>query len=206
MFKALTPLIGIAIAIGLFFVYIRPTFQEIKSIQDETAEYAQATEKAAELQGRISEPKNKQTAIPLTNIERLEALVPNHIDEVAVLIDLNTLAVAHRLTLADIKVAQQSATTAGSQQTQEQGIPDVPVAASAGQDTVGKATTGDYHTLDMSFSVSGTYTDFRMFLQDIERSLVLMDVTKISFLRTEGGSTLSFKVGVRLYAINSPTP
>ena len=104
MFKVLFPIIGILIAVGLFFVYVRPTFQAIRGIQDETSQYAQATEKASELMARIAELKQQQSNISLGNLERLEALLPNRVDEVAVLLDIDALAVENHLKLGDIKV------------------------------------------------------------------------------------------------------
>jgi Tfp pilus assembly protein PilO len=65
------------------------------------------------------------------------------------------------------------------------------------------ALQGQYATLDITFSVSGTYSDFKMFLADIERSLVLMEVTKITFTKSEG-DTMRFVMGVRLYSLNPP--
>ena len=199
MFKALTPIIGIVIAIGLFFSYIRPTFQDVKSIQNETAEYVQALEKASELQQRINTLKQKQSSISLPNLERLEALLPNRIDEVAVLRDLDTLATAHHLTLGDIKVGDKSADKTDGQNTQKQQTPANAPELSSG------ARGSQYTTLDISFSVSGIYNDFRFFLQEIESSLVLMEVTKIAFTHSEG-DTIPFTLNARLYSLNLPAP
>ncbi len=205
MFKALIPVIGIIVAVGLFFTYIQPTFKDIRAIQDETTEYAQAITKAAELQQRIDELKQKQSSISLSNLERLEALLPERIDEVAVLIDIDTLATLHNLTLGDIEVNDQK--TDGGAKTDSQGKPIQsrgPLNDGSLNTQTGEPMSGSYATLDLSFSVSGTYDDFRKFLQDIERSLVLMEVTKITFVRPEEGAT-SFMINLQLFSLNPPT-
>ncbi len=216
MFKTLTPIIGIIVAVGLFFTYIQPTFQDVKGIQDESASYAEATQKASELQQRISELKAQQSSISLANLERLQALLPDRINEVSVLIDLDTLATMHHLKLGTIKVGDQTSTKTGAQTRQPPlaaapagaatspgGVPS-PLGVSPQTGVTTGAVQGQYATLDIGFSVSGTYKDFRMFLTDIERSLVLMEVTKITFAKSEG-DTVPFMMSVRLYSLNPPT-
>lgn len=209
MFKALTPVIGIIVAVGLFFTYIQPTFKDIKSIQDETAAYAQAVEKASELQKRIDELTQQQTSISLANLEQLDALLPDRVDEVAVLLDLDTLATLHHLTLGDIEVGNQEKNETGKQDTQKESVTVGPTADPLNGAVLGvpldETIHSQYATLGISFSVSGTYNDFRLFLQDIEHSLVLMEVTKITFARSEGEAT-AFMVTVQLYSLNPSTP
>ena len=228
MFKPLTPIIGIIVAVGLFFTYVRPTFEEVRDIQDETTEYAQAVDKASELQRRIDELKAQQSSISLSSLERLEALLPDRIDEVSTLIDLSMLAKNHRLTFGDINIggedkSSQKKTTknTGTQTTMSGGSASAPAsvgpsaAAMPGVPTTGSVFMGtadmpveslesQYSTLTIGFSVTGTYDDFRAFLADVERSLVLMEVTDISFSASEG-DTIPFSVTVRLYSLNSPT-
>jgi Tfp pilus assembly protein PilO len=232
MFKALTPIIGIIVAVGLFFTYVRPTFEEVRGIQDDTAEYAQAIDKASELQRRIDELKAQQSSISLANLERLEALLPDRVDEVSTLIDLSTLAEKHHLVFGDINIGGEGKNTSGTKgktgtQTTPSGQPvsaSAPVPAASGAPAAGPASMGpegmpadggqfvpaeplssQYSTLEIGFSVTGTYDDFRAFLADVERSLVLMEVTKISFSSSEGDA-IPFSVTVRLYSLNPPTP
>jgi len=212
MSKTLTPIVGIIVAVGLFFSYIRPTFEDIKGVQDEAARYTQAVEKASELQQRINELKQRQSSISLADLERLEALLPGRVDEVAVLIDLDAIASSHNLTLGDVEVGDRESDETQEQNAQSQpgtvavpgqmaGSPDDEVFS--GMESA-EAITSQYATLDISFSVVGTYNDFRMFLRDIERSLVLMEVTKITFTESEGDA-VPFAVTVRLYSLNPPT-
>lgn len=208
MFKALIPIIGILVAVGLFFTYIQPTFKDIKAIQDEAAQYAQATAKAAELQQRINELKQQQSSISLVNLERLEALLPHRVDEVSVLIDIDALATLHNLTLGDIEVgAQQN----GSEEGRERSVNtqgENPLNEGPLNAQITDAARNQYSTLDISFSVSGSYNDFRAFLQDIERSLVLMEVAKITFSRSESEETtdtMQFMLHVQLFSLNPTT-
>ncbi len=215
MFKALTPIIGILVAVGLFFTYVQPTFEEVKLIQNETAQYAQAVERASELQRRISELRSQQNAIPLGDLERLEAFLPNRIDEVSLLIDIDALADEHNLVLGDIKVAsddgkESSGDLAG--RSNAAALPPADATDPAADPTLdplaGTSGSGElvsqYSTLDISFSVTGTYNNFRAFLLEVERSLVLMEVVSIEFTESEG-ELVPFTVTLRFYSLNAPT-
>jgi hypothetical protein len=55
MYRLLTPILALIVALTLFFTFIRPTFEEYKSIDTEIGDYDQALTKAQELQDRVSE-------------------------------------------------------------------------------------------------------------------------------------------------------
>ena len=188
MFKTLTPLLGMLIAVGLFFAYIRPTFGEIRAIQADAAQYTEAVAKAAELRERIAALSAERSAIALSDLERLTAFIPERVEDVRVLIDLDALARTHSLVLGDIKV-----------DTAEDSVNDADVSPG----TPALRERAEYAAHDITFSVTGVYEDFRSFLHDLERSLAFMEVTEISFESSEGDA-VAFTVGVRLYSLLPP--
>lgn len=203
MFKALTPLLGILIAIGLFFTYIQPTFSDIRAIQDETAQYAEAAEKAAQINQRVEQLKEVQRSIPVAQLERIDAMLPDRIDLVSVLIDVDALASGRGLIVSDIKTGEdiqerEPARSDAALQADEDDIDAALMERSATSST-------HYTTTLLGFTVAGTYSDFRAFLADLERSLVFMDIMSITFAESEGDLT-PFEIVVRLYSLNAPTP
>lgn len=203
MFKVLTPLAGILIAVGLFFTYIQPTFSDIRAIQDETAQYVEAAEKAAQLSRRVEQLTEAQRSIPVAQLERIEAMLPDRIDIVSVLIDIDALASGRGMIFSDIKtgddIQEREAVRAD---TAIQGTDDDIDAAFA--DRAAGAST-HYNTTLLGFTVAGTYDTFRAFLADLERSLVFMDIMNITFSESEG-DLVPFEIVVRLYSLNEPTP
>lgn len=205
MFKTLIPIVGILVAVGIFFTYVEPTFREIQLIQAETTEYADAAEHAAELQRRVAELKAERDAIPLSDLERLEALVPDRIDEVAFLVDLTALMQGHGLSLRDVQVggdvpAGSAAAVARGDREDE----DDAVALPPEEGGVAGAVNNQYSTLDIFFSASGSYEGLRGLLADLEESLTLLDVIRIEFMRPQEGPDV-YALGVRLYGLNMPT-
>lgn len=188
MFKALTPLFAFIIAIGLVLTYVRPTFQAIGATQDELKKYtdtiASAQELRAELQKKIDQKRN----FTPSQLERLEAMIPDKSDEIATILDIDALAREYRMSVSGISVAK-----AGSaQEGESEGV--------AQAENSGEALP--YTTMDISFSLAGTYEDLRLFLSALEQSLVLYDVTNLDFGSSEGDG-LSLNMTVRAYMFNA---
>lgn len=190
MIKTLTPIIAIVIAIALFFVYVQPTFTSVRVIEDETHQYEEAIASAERLQARVSELSQAQNTIPVSDLQRLEAMVPNSLDEVLLLIDLSALAQEHNLFLGEIQVDAEGA----------EGEDPFAEAQPAPQN--GAVEGEAYESMDLGFSVVGTYEDFRAFVRAVEESLVLMEVVEISFSQSDG-DLLTFDMVIRTYALNN---
>ena len=188
MFKALTPILAILVALGLFFTYVQPTFEEIRGMQDEISKYDEAVATAQRLRIRLDELNRERNSISLVNLERLEAFLPDRVNEVGLLVDLDALADAYNLTFGEIQVAAQQAASSQSRR----GSDDEDDGGSQGP---------VYSSAELSFSVSGTYDDFRAFLRQIEQSLVLMEVSSITLAEQEGDLP-NFDVTVRVFSLN----
>lgn len=197
MFKTLTPIIAILIAVGLYFTYIQPTFTEVRALQDESEDYAQAIERAGALRARISELVARQNSFSSTDLERLEALLPDQFDEVALMLDIDALARRHRMDFGDIQVLDNKELEREIAVAREDTADlDPDEARSQPADTSVSFTPNE-----ISFSVTGTYENFRSFLRDLERSLLLLDVTHLEFMASEGDLT-KYVVTVRTYSFN----
>lgn len=191
MFHLFLPIAGIVIALALFFVYVQPTFQEVKLIEAETAQYREAVGHAAELERRINELKSRQSSIALSDLERLEAFLPDRVDDVALLMDLSALASEHGLTFGNLNEAQDGADLPAEDPEEFGAFDDEASAAKP------------YTPHDVTFAVSGSYAGFRSFLADLERSLMLAEVMSITFTESEGDA-LSFNMRVRFYSLKQP--
>ena len=208
MFKALTPVIALIIAVALFFTYVRPTLDDIKLVQDETHEYTEALDKAGQLRARIDELRQERNSISVSNLERLEALLPDSVDEVRLLIDLDALAEAHDLSFNSITVATDEsgsrteertppvAPTNGDPNTEIDGVPSAAV-----------SNVSDFFTsLDISFTVTGEYNDFKGFLEDLEQTLVLMEIVELDFVAASDasnkGNDVAYNVTIRVFQLN----
>jgi Tfp pilus assembly protein PilO len=148
----------IAAAGGVFFGYTNDKLSEIEDLQAEKVELDKAVEKMRELNEVRDVILEKRAAISREDIERLGKALPDNVDNVKLVNDLDGIAEEYGMSIRNAKV------------------------------TFEKDATGDivveekkYSTVIVEFSVSGSYQTFLSFLNKLERSLRVVDVTKISF-------------------------
>ncbi|NDE67999.1 hypothetical protein EB052_00165, partial [bacterium] len=71
--------------------------------------------------------------------------------------------------------------------------------ASTDRSVAGGTPTGNpYNTMSLTFNVTGKYQDFLDFLRDLEKSLRILDTTKISLSANDTG-TYDYGVELRTY-------
>lgn len=178
--KALLPILFVVIAGGIFFGFINPTYVEIQTLRAEEATYDGALSKSRELQSVRDQLLARYNTFPTDDLMRLTKLVPDTIDNVRLILDLDGIASGYGMHVRSVSLnanASQASRTA------------------AGEIGPGDARH-DYVTL--SFSVNGTYDTFRAFLADLESSLRLVDIDSLSFSSTPTG-IYEYAIGIKTY-------
>ena len=183
MTKTITSLAFVVAAIALFFVYTKPEYDGLKAQQAEIARYNLALDKAAELQRLKQQLLARYNSFNPADIDRLHKLLPDHVDNVRLVLDLDTLASKHGLALQNISI---SAPTQSS--------------VTAGELTIGPALA-TFDSLTMSFKTTGPYDRFVGFLTELEESLRIVDVEKLSLTSSSGAGATSyaFDIALRTY-------
>ena len=160
--RTLFSLICLGGAVALFILYTKPTYDGLKTVQTSIGQYDLALDKANELQRRKQELLSRYNTFSPTDLDRLHKLLPNHVDNVRLILDVDSLATKHGLALQSVVIASQAASSDASQ----------------------KAVIGpsqkQYDSLTLSFSTAATYPQFVTLLTDIERSLRIVDVVKLT--------------------------
>ncbi|PIQ68230.1 MAG: hypothetical protein COV91_05225 [Candidatus Taylorbacteria bacterium CG11_big_fil_rev_8_21_14_0_20_46_11] len=191
----LTATILIVASVGLFFGYINPTYgrvtgsttltdKSIKELQTTKEEYISALAKAKEVEDARQGLLTVYKSIPPEDLDNLLKLLPDHIDSVRLIIDINNIGSQYGLALQNVALAEQ---TTGSK---------VKVASSA----IGPRTT-NYSSVVLRFAVSGSYSNFRAFLLDLERSLRLIDIDTLSFTSKGEADSYDFSLTVSTYRL-----
>jgi Tfp pilus assembly protein PilO len=164
--KVLAPTLFLIIAGALFFGFIDPSYNRVKVLREEESQYDQALSRAKELQQVRDSLLARYNTFSQNSIDRLGKLVPDHVDNVRLILDLDSLASRYGMRVRDVQI--QSDDTRGN-------------AGAVGPDEA------DFESVVLSFQVSGTYDTFRQFLSDLEKSLRLVDVVGLSFSANETG-------------------
>lgn len=154
-------LIGFAIAIAIFFLYTKPTYDSARALQGLIAEYNQALDKAGELQRLKQALLSRYNAFDPADIERLHKLLPDHVDNVRLVLDLDNMAQRYGIALQNVVVGGLTEETSTT----------VIGAIGGGQ---------AYDSLTFKFSTDGTYESFVLFMEDLEKSLRIVDLVSLS--------------------------
>ena len=181
MNKFITPIIFVLLAVALFFGYVDPQWQQVKDLQASNDEYNKAIEQSRKLLEVRDGLLKKYNGFRGEDLKRLEKLLPDNIDNVRLIIDINSITSKYGASIKNVKLS-----TAGGS---DKNAPAPAAAAPPGQ---------SYNSMILSFSISAPYSTFITILSDLERSLRLLDVTSISFKAPEA-EPYTYDVSIRTY-------
>ncbi len=178
--KLIIPILILIIAGGLFFMFTKPTYGEIAELKARSVAYDQALDNARELQAVRDELTAKYNSFSPEDINRIETLLPDTVDSVQLIIDLDDMAQSRGLVFKDTKFEGGAGTDA----------------AKTPMDLL--LDTKEYQTSNIGFVVEGSYENFQNFLQDLESSLRLVEIESLSFSAAPIGKTGNFSFQVDL--------
>lgn len=180
MNNRLLPLFALLVALGIFFAYVNPTWNGSiaatkAAIASDEAALAAASAYTAQ-QNALASARN---AIDPANLARLATFLPDSVNNVGLILDLNALAARSGLSLANIDVVTATARAS------------VPGALpAAGINPVG--------SVNLSLSAVGSYAALKAFLVGIERSARILDVQDIVVKGSDTG-VYNYQMKLRLY-------
>lgn len=186
----------IAVSVWLFFGYINPTYRKVtassvlteKSIvelKEDKIRYEDARDKVREIELVRTGLLQKYNSISTADRDKLLKLLPDHIDSVRLIIDINNIAAKHDMTLKNITLIESDG---GGARTREDNTLFLG------------SPSALYSPVELKFSVSGSYDTLRAFLRDIERSLRLIDVRAFTFA-AGAESVYDYQVTIHTYRL-----
>lgn len=179
------PLIALFVAVGIFFLYVSPTWTgSISATKDAIAQDDEALVAANQYAAQQNTLASARNAIDPSDLARLGTFLPDSVDNVGLILDLNALAARSGFSLANIDVVSNSANAAKSSPQQSQGLP------AAGASPVG--------SVDLSLTAIGTYAALQSFLVGVERSARLLDLRDIVVKGSDTG-VYNYQMSLRLY-------
>lgn len=172
---------------AVFFMYTQPTYDQVQTQNAQIAQYDQALQKATELQQLKQTLLSRYNTFSTDNKDRLQKLLPDHVDNVRLILDVDSLAGKHGMALQNV-VVSPAATTQANQQT------------ASGAVGAGKQK---YDSLTIKFTTQGSYDTFRQFLADLEQSLRVVDLVSLSLSNSSGtgagGPLYTYDITLRTY-------
>ena len=178
MIKSLLPIILVAVAVGLFYTFIDPTYKEVQELKQEEQKFDDALQKSRELQALRDTLLAQYNSFSENDLERLNKMLPDHVDNVRLALDVNSVASQYSMRIKNITVS------------------DAPRAVRRTGSNVLGELPDTFESVTISFVVASTYNNLIAFIKDLERSLRVVDLTELSFSSGEGDLheyQLSFK-------------
>jgi len=179
MISRITPVVLLLIAIGVFFSYTNPTYSKnVQTLRAEIYGYDAALRAASEYadkEGRIAE---EQAGLPEGELARLETFLPDGVDNVQLILDLDALADRTGITLSEFDVESPEQADPNSALQLES---DSPI-----------------ESLDIGVTAIGPYASFKTFLAATERSLRPLDLVNLDIEDSETG-VYTYSMTFRIY-------
>ena len=173
--RYLITIVLVAVSAGIFFLVIDPLYQETKLLKVQISALEETFSNSQQIQEVRDTLFAKFRDISSIDLARLAKMLPDNVDNVKLILELDRIASQHGVDIKRINVAS----------------------ASADEATLGPSSR-DYAALDIGVTVTGSYAAFRGFLGDLERSLRLADVTALSF-RAAGFDFDQYTMTLRTY-------
>lgn len=182
MNSRILPASAFIIALGIFFGYASPAWSgSIATTKAAIADDVKALASADAYAKQQVDLTAEQNAIDSANLTRLSVFLPDSVDNVGLILDLNTLAARSGISLSNIDVI------AGNSSMKQGTAGSVSLAMQSPVDSV-----------DLSLSAVGTYTAFQTFLGGIEKSARLLDVKDLTVKGSDTG-VYTYQMSIRFY-------
>lgn len=179
--KSFYPLVLISVAIALFFAFTDPLYKQVQAFKSQESEYNDVLSKSRDLLTKRKNLQDKFNSFAPGDVEKLRKLLPDTVDNVRLIIDIDEIAKRYGLTIKNVRL-------------------DDTKAKGGSKDAANTITAGEakYGTIPMGFSVNADYDTFLSFLQDLEGSLRIVDVVNIG-LKPSATGVYSFDVSLKTY-------
>ena len=160
MNKFILPVILLIVSVGLFVGFIDPTYKEAKELKEVKSQYDVALDKSKELRSIRDSLIGKYNSFSDSDLIRIRKMIPDNVDNVRLVMDIDSVAAKYNSTIRDVKV-------------------NVP--SDSDEVRVNIAEVRDYEFVTLDFSMTSTYDNFINFVTDLKDSLRLVDITNLSF-------------------------
>lgn len=194
MLRFIMPIILIAIGVTTLFMFTNPIYGDISLLRAEVASYNEALGNSKALENERDKLTTKFNSIDPTNLTKLQKLLPDNIDNIRLILEIEQIASPYGMVLKDIKYnptesADAKAATVGGVQ---------------GGGAVRTVENGDYGVWDLEFSTASSYDNFINFTKDLESNLRMVDIASVNFssdvgsVSSLGASTAPYKYDFKI--------
>ena len=178
--KNSTAIILILISIGLYYTVISPQYAQIGALRAEADQYQNILSNASDITAQSTALEKKREAITQADVDKLTKVLPDSVNNVKLANDLATTAAQYGILLKSIKAVDDS--------TLDNVSTISPSSESAPTLGAPAPAPNNLQKVKVTVTILANYQSFRAFLADVEQSLRVVDVKKLSFKTTDQGT------------------
>ncbi|MEK7148357.1 MAG: hypothetical protein AAB770_00385 [Patescibacteria group bacterium] len=203
MTKPIVSFITIILSLGFAFFYVVPAYDLNKERRGDIVSLSKILNTSGEIKMLIDKTKKNLSSIDPSESARFEVFLPEKIDTVRFANNIQYIGRKNRIILSDIKVdepanASPKSTAPGAISATQGLVNTVSLGAKINQAqgqterNLDSTTSSDkkYINTKASFSFTTSYETAQLFLNDLEKSLGLIDITSVSFIMLPSDSKL----------------
>ncbi len=179
MTRFITPIILIGISIAVFLIFTSPIFNSIADLRAQVASYDEALNNSKMLENERDKLTAKYNSINPDNLIKLQKLLPENIDNIRLILEMEQIASPYGMTLRDVKYDSP---------TKKIGAVDATTPSGAGEiqgGVIDSSPQKDYGVWNLEFSTTGTYNNFLNFTRDLQSNLRIVDISSVQFLSSD---------------------
>ena len=195
MFKYLTSIILISLAVGVFVMFTNPFYNDISLLQAKVSAYDEALNNSKDLENERDKLTAKYNTVSADNLAKIKKLLPDSVDNIRLILEIEKLALPYGMALRDVQYSV---------------VKEEPGAGSISNSSARGASTGaGYGAWELEFSVTGAYNNLINFTRSLESNLRIVDISSLQFTSTTsttpntGLETYRFAYKVKTYWLNN---
>lgn len=195
--RFIMPIILIGISVTVFFAFTNPIYGDISKLRAQAESYNAALSNSKELENQRDNLTVKKNAISTEDLNKLQKLLPENIDNIRLILEIEQIALPYGMVLKNVKYSTTD------EKEKDTGSPVVGSIQGVG---AAQSSPKDYGIWDLEFSTAGTYSNFLNFTRDLEKNLRIVDISSIQFSSAATGGSSSATGGSGSSSSSSTTP
>lgn len=168
MFKYLTSAILIGVSIIVLVFLAQPIYKDISDLKTTQSTYNDALNNSKSLEVARNNLTAEYNKITLDNLERIRKFLPDNVDNIRLILEIEKLALPYGMALKDVRYNTSPSDAATDK-------------AKTSSRSGGDSRSQKYGSWDLEFSVSTNYANFLNFTKDLEKNLRIVDITSLQF-------------------------
>lgn len=166
MSRLIAPILLFIVSAGLFFTYLKPAYNVYLAFKEQEKRLDVAIGDSKDLLKKYDELYGKYSLITDAQKQKLDKILPDSVDVVHLVMDLDNLSTNHNLSINSFDIPDMESGQTPTRSKNRRNITNKDKDSSIGEAVLG-------------LDIEGDYKDFKSFLYDVEKSLSLMDAVSL---------------------------